>query len=176
MEKTTRNQLKIAIVGPESSGKSTLCKQLSRELNCDWVPEFARKHLTENSNYCQGDLDFMLKKQLLSEKNYKSSILICDTEAISFKVWSFYKYGSTSEYIIEQSLVVDYDFYLLLSPDITYKEDPLRENNDIAERLEIFELFENELKKAKQQYAIVKGQGEKRLENLIHVLQEQKIL
>ncbi len=176
MEKTTRNQLKIAIVGPESSGKSTLCEQLSKELNCECVPEFARKHLTENPNYNQIDLDFMLKQQLLAEKSYSTPILICDTEAISFKVWSIYKYGSASEYVIEQSFAVDYDFYILLFPDLNYEEDPLRENSPLKNRKKLFALFEKELKTAKCRYSVVKGKGKKRFENLIYILQEQKVL
>tara|TARA_R110000868_G_scaffold107025_1_gene292986 strand:- start:483 stop:1013 length:531 start_codon:yes stop_codon:yes gene_type:complete len=176
MEKTTRPQLKIAILGPESSGKTTLCKQLCETLNCDWVPEFARKHLSENPSYVQRDLDYMLEQQLLSENHYKRSLLICDGDPISFKVWSRYKYGSTSEYIEQKILDSPYDYYLLLQPDLPYENDPLRENRSLEDRKELFVLFENELNKHNSSYSIIEGLNKNRLILALKALKQQKII
>lgn len=175
MEKTTRAQIKIAIVGPESSGKTTLCKQLSEILNCDWVPEFARKHLGETARYNQRDLDYMLKQQLLSENMHTHPILICDSEPISFMVWSQYKYGSTSKYIKKMMVDSNYDYYLLLQPDLPYEEDPLRENKSLKNRRELFDLFEGELKNLNLNYSIISGLHKTRLNLALESLQQQKI-
>ncbi|MFT6166056.1 MAG: NadR type nicotinamide-nucleotide adenylyltransferase [Vicingaceae bacterium] len=176
MEKTTQPQFKVAIIGPESSGKTTLCKQLSDTLNCDWVPEFARKHLSENPNYIQIDLDYMLEQQLLSENKYKHHLLICDGDPISFKVWSQYKYGSTSKYIEQMIIDSNYAHFLLLQPDLPYEKDPLRENSSLAPRRELFDLFKNELDKHNLNYSVVDGLNKKRLIVALNSLKEQKII
>jgi len=176
MEKTTRKQLKIAIVGPESSGKSTLCEQLSTELNCDWVPEFARKHLTANPTYLQEDLDYMLKQQLRSENKYHLPVLICDGDPISFSIWSIYKYGSTSKYIEKMVANSAYDHYLLLQPDLPYEEDSLRENSSLKNRKELFYLFEQELIKHHFNYSVINGLNKNRLILALKSLEQQKLI
>tara|TARA_B110000503_G_scaffold143769_1_gene248334 strand:- start:375 stop:905 length:531 start_codon:yes stop_codon:yes gene_type:complete len=176
MDKTTQPQLKVAIIGPESSGKTTLCKQLSDTLSCDWVPEFARKHLSENPIYIQVDLDYMLEQQLLSENNYKHPLLICDGDPFSFKVWSQYKFGSTSEYIEQMIIESNYDHFLLLQPDLPYENDPLRENRLLKDRKVLFALFENELNKHNLSYSIIDGLNKKRLIVALKALRQQKII
>ena len=175
MEKTI-TQIKIAVVGPESSGKTTLCKQLCETLNCEWVPEFARTHLNENTSYNRHDLDFMLKQQLLSENTYNHPILICDGDPISFKVWSQYKFGSTSEYIEQMILDSDYNHYLLLRPDLPYEDDPLRENSSLKNRLELFALFKKELNKFNLKHSIISGSNEIRLNVALNSRRQQKII
>ena len=175
MEKTI-SQIKIAVVGPESSGKTTLCKQLSEKLNCVWIPEFARKHLNATRHYIQDDLDFMVEQQLRSENMTKHPILICDGDPISFKVWSQYKFGSTSEYINQMILGSDYDHYLLLRPDLPYEEDPLRENSSLKNRQELFALFKNELNRFNLKHSVINGLNEIRLNVALKSLQQQKII
>lgn len=176
MEKTFTKQLKIAIVGPESSGKSTLCEQLSKKLNCDWVPEFARTHLSKNPNYVKSDLDFMLQEQLKLERNSDSHILICDGDPISFKVWSMYKFGTTSDFIEEKVRSLTYDHYLLLRPDLPYEEDDLRENSPLKNRKELFQLFESELIRNNLSYSIIDGLNKNRLILSIKSLRKKKLI
>ena len=37
--------IKIVLFGPESTGKTTLAKQLAKHYNTVWVPEYAREYL-----------------------------------------------------------------------------------------------------------------------------------
>jgi nicotinamide riboside kinase len=39
---------KIVVLGPECTGKSTLCEQLATYYKGDWCPEFAREYLKDN--------------------------------------------------------------------------------------------------------------------------------
>lgn len=176
MEKTIDRQIKIAIVGPESSGKTTLCQQLSERIKGDWVPEFAREYLSKKSTYLRRDLDFMLEQQLILEKEHTAPILFCDGDPISFKVWSQYKYGSVSPFIEKMVSTNTYDFFLLLQPDLPYEKDPLRENSSIKNRMELYDLFKNELESQNLNYSIVGSLNENRLNLAIGLLRKEKLL
>ena len=61
---------KIVVIGPESTGKSTLCSQLAAHYNTLWVPEYAREYLEKNgTNYSYDDLLAIAKGQINSEEN-----------------------------------------------------------------------------------------------------------
>jgi NadR type nicotinamide-nucleotide adenylyltransferase len=176
MEETHRKRIKVAIVGPESSGKTTLCKDLSEALNARWVPEFAREQLTINPEYSQEDLDSMLCQQLLNEQKLKTHLLFCDGDPVSFKIWSSYKYGSVSPYIEEMVTKSKYNYYLLLRPDLPYQEDPLRENSSEINRKELFHLFESELIRNKFNYSIVNGKNSARINVALKALRKQNLV
>ena len=178
---------KIAIIGPESSGKSVLAQQLAVHFNEPLVKEYAREHLEKNGTFYEKvDLDFFAKKQRLQAEfdNYRKQIekenaalnnanqfLFCDTNTLSIKVWSLYKYGTCSHYLQTQTENSIYDKSLLLYPDLPYQDDPLREDQPLKNRLELFDLFEQELKKANATYSIIKGLEKDRLDNAIKSLQ-----
>lgn len=42
---------KFVVIGPESTGKSSLCSQLAEHFNTLWVPEYAREYLEKNGTY-----------------------------------------------------------------------------------------------------------------------------
>ena len=153
---------KIIITGPESSGKTTLCENLAKHFKLSFSKEFARFYLEKNGyNYNQTDLLEIAKGQLLSEKNHQ----ILDTDLITIKIWSEYKYGSCDSWILEKinEQKLEQRFYLLCKPDIPWQSDPLRENPDNRE--ELFEIYKMELEQLGLSYSII--EKENRLENAI---------
>src|SRR5437868_9108908 len=67
---------KIVIIGPESTGKSTLCEQLAAHYNTLWCPEYAREYLLKNgTNYSFDDLLTIAKGQIALEEEYTESIV-----------------------------------------------------------------------------------------------------
>jgi len=61
--------IRIAITGPESTGKSTLAAQLARHYNALWVPEYARTHLELlNRPYTANDILLIARRQLQAEE------------------------------------------------------------------------------------------------------------
>jgi nicotinamide riboside kinase len=155
--------MKIAFVGPESSGKSSIIDKLSLELDCLVIPEYAREYLSKiKTNYEYGDLEKIASEQLkqinLVETN---NLLLIDTELIVMKVWSEFKYGKCSNVILSGIEKQNIDFYFLCKPDFPWEYDELRENP--SNRDEIFSIFENELKSYYFKYAILEGDMEQRL-------------
>ena len=154
--------LKIIVTGPESSGKTTLCKALSRHFKIPFTEEYAREYLNNlESDYTQSHLLEIGKGQLLSEHNAQ----ILDTDLITIKIWSEYKYGNCNQWILEQieKQKSKNRIYLLCSPDIPWEGDPQRENPN--DRVELFEIYKQELDNLGHNYFIV--EGENRIENSI---------
>ena len=119
--------LKIITTGPESSGKTTLCKALFQHFNIPFTKEFARFYINKlEREYTQNDLLSIAKGQLESELNSQ----LLDTDLITIKIWSEYKYGNCDKWILTQieKQKSEKRFYLLCKPDIPWQTDNQREN------------------------------------------------
>lgn len=138
MEKA-QNVYKIAVTGPESSGKTTLCRALSVSFGTIWTPEYARYYLPRlGRKYIFSDLVQVGKGQLQWQQRDAGrarGILFCDTDLVGIKVWSDYRFGATDPWILGQLQQNPYDLTLLCHPDIPWTPDPLRENPDDRENL-----------------------------------------
>tara|TARA_B100001094_G_C17757644_1_gene588841 strand:- start:78 stop:575 length:498 start_codon:yes stop_codon:yes gene_type:complete len=160
---------KIVITGPESSGKTTLCESLSKHFKIPYSKEYAREYLQKlNRNYTQDDLTKIAKGQLNFNKNHS----ILDTDLITIKIWSNYKYDRCNKWILEhiERQKSEKRFYLLCKPDIAWTKDPLRENP--KNRMTLFQIYKKELENLNHTYYIVKG--ENRAENAISKILSQK--
>ena len=97
--------MKIILTGPESTGKSTLAKQLAEHYQVDWVAEYARTYIQSlNRLYEEADLAkiAMGQQQRISQKEMKNPpLLFCDTSFLVLKVWAEYKYGRCDEDILK---------------------------------------------------------------------------
>lgn len=165
---------KIAITGPESTGKSMLAKQLAHHYKTAWVREYAREYLDLNGPaYTEKDLLAIAKGQLENETRtlkQASGFLFCDTEFIVMKIWSEVKYGRCHPWILQQVEEHTYDLYLLCDINLPWEYDPLREHPEMRKKL--FELYCRELNTYGFPYFIVSGNGSKRLENAKKIISE----
>ena len=88
---------RVALIGPESTGKSTICEELAKYFNTKWVHEYARDYLSKlNRRYTKEDIIYCAKKQLAIEAELESDankILFSDTELINYKVWLLDVFG-----------------------------------------------------------------------------------
>ncbi len=152
---------KIAIIGPESTGKSTLSQQLAHHFNEPFVPEYGRKYLEENGpKYSKNDLLAISKGMVLWElkmTGIAKNILFCDTDLIMMKVWYEIKFGECHPWVLEKLEKSPYDFYLLCQPDLPWKEDPLRENPGIRD--ELFERYNKNLLQYECDYQVISGKN-----------------
>ena len=157
--------LKIIVTGPESCGKTTLCTQLAKHFKSKIISEYARNFITNlTRNYNQSDLLKIAKGQLSAE-NINGNILFCDTDLITIKIWSLFKYKTCNNWIVHQieKQKKEDRFYLLCRPDIPCQSDSQRENQNNIE--ELFKLYKKELTELDHDYFIV--EGENRRENAI---------
>ena len=154
--------LKIIISGPESSGKTTLCNQLQNHFKKPLVEEYSRKYINNiNRKYTEEDLLQIAKNQYTLEYKENNSLVFCDTDLITIKIWSKYKYGYCHKWILKKIKEQQNEnrFYILCYPDIKWEFDIQRENKENRE--EIFLLYKKELEEQEHNYMIIKGNKRK---------------
>lgn len=164
---------RIAITGPESTGKSLLARQLAKHYNTVWVPEYAREYINNlNRPYNQGDILKIAKGQIKTENEMAAKankILICDTELLVTKIWIEHKYKNCHPWILETIKKHTYDLYLLCNIDLQWQPDPLREHPQIRDYF--LKLYLNELKNRNFIFEIISGLKEDRLKNAIMAIE-----
>lgn len=157
--------IKVGIVGPESTGKTSLAKALAEEYNEPWVPEYAREYLTNlDRPYVQTDLLEIAKGQVNAVRAARPKarrLLFIDTEMNVMRVWSEYKYGTCDPGLLQQWQMNVCDVLLLTHYDVPYEDDPLRENPE--NRAELFKMYHELLQEQGLPFLIVKGTHEERL-------------
>lgn len=158
--------LKIAITGPESSGKSKLAEDISVYYDALMVPEYARTFLEEyGPEYTRDQFLEMANEQHGQMEFYESlaqEMIIYDTEMLVYKIWGSEKYNQDFEVIDRVWGQQDFPLYLLCKPDIAWEEDRLRENQ--GNRDALFIRYQTELMMLKRPYVIIDGQGDVRFE------------
>ena len=117
MEKKVDSIIRIALVGPESTGKTILCEQLAKYYNTVYVPEYARTYFEVHdiNNYDTSDLEIIAKKQLELEAEYlpkANRFLFCDTSLITIKIWCTHKFNKVPSFITKSIKDNDYDLSL----------------------------------------------------------------
>ena len=147
---------KIVVIGPESTGKSTLCERLALHYGTHWCPEYAREFLLTNGmEYTYDDLLVIAKGQLAKEDEYSSmsqggtdpeenrSMLFIDTDMYVMKVWSEFVFGKCHPWILQQVVEREYDLYLLCNTDLPWVSDDLREYPDPVTRDNLFRMYQD---------------------------------
>ena len=178
---------KIVIIGPESTGKSTLTQLLAEHYHTEWCEEYAREYLlTHGTNYSFDDLLTIAKGQVALEDSYQlavsskqlpdkdlrlttydSRLLFIDTDMYVMKVWCEFVFGKCHTYIYEQIAQRGYDLYLLCNIDLPWVQDELREYPDEAPRKELYAIYKNILQNQSVPWVDISGSYEERLKKAI---------
>jgi NadR type nicotinamide-nucleotide adenylyltransferase len=174
MEEALRQEpsdvLKVVIFGPESTGKTTLARDLAAHYKAPWVPEYAREYLQQKwdleQQTCQpGDLLPIAIGQMRLENALTKGadrLLICDTDLLETKVYSEAYYLGYCDPILEKyALENQYDLYLLTGTDVPWEADDLRDKP--GEREKMYKFFQNALETYNRRFVILKGSRETRL-------------
>ncbi|MGL6268689.1 MAG: AAA family ATPase [Chitinophagaceae bacterium] len=176
--------LKVVIIGPESTGKSTLCEELAQYYDASWCPEFAREYLlTYGTDYRYEDLLTIAKGQLAMEDEYsmlagnnqrlqkkqviENPLLFIDTDMYVLKVWSEFVFNKCHQWIIDQIVERKYDLYLLCHTDIPWEKDELREYPDLETREKLFHMYKDILINQPVPWANISGTDAERLQKAI---------
>jgi NadR type nicotinamide-nucleotide adenylyltransferase len=174
---------KIVIIGPESTGKSTLAEQLSSHYETAWCPEFAREYLLSNGKeYSYDDLLTIAKGQLTLEDEYTSSLeehslplledggnipLFIDTDMYVMKVWSEFVFGSCHRFILDNIVSRKYDLYLLCNTDLPWIKDELREYPDLETRQKLYHIYKDIMINQNTPWIDISGSDAERLATAI---------
>ncbi|WP_299682515.1 ATP-binding protein [uncultured Tenacibaculum sp.] len=183
MEKRLRQQensiIKVVLFGPESTGKTTLSRQLAKHYNTKWVPEYAREYLQDKWNreqkICeQEDIIPIAEGQITLENNLAekaNNVLICDTDLLETKVYSEEYYGGFVDDLLDKAAIENsYDLYFLTYIDTPWEADDLRDRPE--QREEMFKAFKNALEKYDRPYVLLKGDKETRFKKAVKLIDE----
>jgi NadR type nicotinamide-nucleotide adenylyltransferase len=170
---------KVVIIGPESTGKSTLCENLAAHFKTIWVKEYAREYLLKNgTDYSFENLFEIATGQLHGEDeaiknlNNDCEIVFIDTDMYVMKVWSEFVFNKCDNRILNEILKREYDLYLLCNTDLPWAKDELREYPDNATREKLFLFYKEEMTEQQTPWVIINGIGEERLRNAIDAVEK----
>ena len=162
---------KVALIGPESTGKSELSVALAHHFKGDFVPEYARNYIENlKQSYTFNDVCIIAQKQIELQNVYlnknNQAVVFFDTELIITKVWFEYCYNTVPEFVEKNLSEPYFDLYLLCYPDIPWIPDPVREHGG-DERMFFYEWYKREIELMGVPYTIIDGIGEIRTNNAI---------
>ena len=173
------NQLKrIVAIGPESTGKSTLCKKLATHYNTVWVPEYAREFLEIHKEYNYDDLLTIAKGQvkledetalsfqqstISNQQSANSYPLFIDTDMYVMQVWCEYVYNRCHNWILSQIATRKYDGYLLCNIDLPWEQDGMREYPDKKTREKLYHYYRELMINQPVRWIDISGNHEERL-------------
>lgn len=169
------NLIKVVLYGPESTGKTTLARQLAQHYNTLWVPEYAREYLQDKwdrvkQTCAPEDLLPIAEGQMRLENSLSdeaSRLLICDTDLLETKVYSEAYYLGYCDPLLEKyALENTYSLYFLTYIDTPWEKDDLRDKP--AEREWMFAYFKDTLEQYHRNFVILKGTREQRLASAIN--------
>lgn len=164
---------RVAITGPESTGKSMIAAQLAEHYHTIWVPEYARTYIGAlDRPYSLDDILVIAKEQVTVEQTLidkANGLLFIDTELIVTKIWSEHVFGVCSSWIREGIEKQHYDLYLLMGIDLPWEPDPQREHPH--QRDYLYNLYFNELKTRNLPFVEIHGLGQERVASAIEAVE-----
>lgn len=162
--------IRVGVIGPESTGKSTLCEELAERCGYRCIKEYARTYVEKLGRPYTYDDVLQIARQQLEElrATYPEPVVLYDTELIITKVWMQYVYGKVAPEVVRAIQEQPMDMYLIMLPDIAAEPDPVRENLDKREYL--LNLYVDEVKQTKRPYYLIGGQGEARTRAAMEVI------
>jgi len=184
---------KIVVIGPESTGKSTLCRQLAQHYDTLWCPEYAREYLiAHGAKYTYDDLLIIAKGQIELEDDYTQRVinaqnrvkdnspalthdrpgvqprlLFIDTDMYVMKVWCEFVFGKCHPYILEQIAKRQYDLYLLCNIDLEWTFDELREYPDLRRRQSLYAIYKQILLNQQTPWLEISGNYDERFQKAV---------
>ncbi len=170
---------KIVVLGPESTGKSTLCEQLAAHYKSSWVPEYARTYLQDtNNSYVYDDLWQIAQGQQLSIENAEKNYLLMHPEAHSdnpppyplfidtdlhvIRIWSEISFNKCDNRILSRIAQSKVDLFLLCNTDLPWEPDPLREYPDLNMRKIVYAYYKDAMVNQAVKWVDIHGDGEQR--------------
>ncbi|WP_201501219.1 AAA family ATPase [Psychrobacter cibarius] len=178
---TPKSVINVAILGAESTGKTTLCRDLAAHFGCPWVPEYMRtylqakwdkEHLTctweDLLPIAQGQIELENKLAEQAAQSDHNHYLFCDTSLFELMVYSNWYYGDCPKALTNAALTHHYDLILLTEVDIPWVADDLRDSPH--QRDEISAYFESQLTRHQKPFHRIGGDRDERVQQVLEWL------
>ena len=164
---------RLTLIGPESTGKTTLAIALAKYYQTSWAPEYLReysqKKWEETGIICEwSDLLPILQGSLKNEQEAAAQacgFVVLDTNPLTLEIYAKLYYNKVPEAIKKAAADrPENEFYILTNTDVPWEFDVLRDREN--ERDHILNLMESELLQRKLSYLLVSGSIEERLNQI----------
>jgi NadR type nicotinamide-nucleotide adenylyltransferase len=179
--------VRIAVFGPESTGKTQLAEKLARHFGASLVPEYARERWEEQGGFLAlEDMLPVAREQWRREDEAvraaaachplddKRRLVICDTDALTTMLWSDLLYGTTPPELRRgaEKRCRDYALYLLLDTDVPFAPDPQRCFPDPDDREKCRRIWHGALERRHLPYVWIRGDWAERERAAIAAVEE----
>lgn len=173
--------IKIVLVGPESTGKTTLSKLLGEHFDTLWTREYLRefseeklknkkKSIEKSDNYTIVKNQIFLENEALTRAN---RFLFCDTNFVQTMIYSELYFGESDGFFTECIDNLKYDLYLLTGIDVDWEADGIRDAP--FEREKHYEYFKKRLTELNKPFIEISGNKEERLQKAVQVTNDLEL-
>lgn len=170
---------RVLIFGPESTGKTTLARQLAEHFQTNWVAEWARELIESQGNVIdEEDIPAIVAGQIEREEEAALScnrLLFCDTDVVTTTIYARHFYGRCAPWVqrLADERIGRYDLILFCETDIPWQQDPQRDAQHAQPEFRSYfrALFEAELRSRRLPFEIVRGSGEERVRNAVRLVE-----
>ncbi|MDB5706331.1 MAG: hypothetical protein JWN66_3447 [Sphingomonas bacterium] len=163
----------ICLHGPESTGKSTLARQLADHFETALMPEYGRTWCeTFGTDLVMADLVAIAQTHDAMTESLKRRCnrrLIADTDPLMTAVWADMLFGARDPWFDRWDRPAD--LYLLLDVDLPWIDDGTRLFGSADARARFFDLSRAELDRRGVRWALVGGEGEARFANALAAIE-----
>ena len=150
---------RVCLFGPESTGKSTLSRDLAAHFDTAYVAEFARTLLDLKGGVCErDDIPLIARGQAAAEDSLArkaNRVLFCDTDVLTTTIWSEVFFGDCPASIRQAADRRTYDLYLLMDIDVPWVDD--RQRNLAHRREEFLDRCRQALDVRRRPYHVIRG-------------------
>ncbi len=153
---------RIAIYGPESTGKTQLAGKLAAHFGVPLVAEYARERWDQQGALVLEDMLPIAREQWRREDAAvagATGLVICDTDALTTMLWSDLLYGTCPDELRRgaEKRCRNYALYLLLDIDTPFAPDPQRCFPDPADREKCLRIWRGALERRSLPFKIIRG-------------------
>lgn len=165
---------RVALLGAESTGKTTLARRLAERFDTVWVPEYGRAYCENRDalTLTSADLDAIARGQIRDEEaaaRLAERVLICDTDLRTTATWSDLTVGTRSPWLARVAAEQTYSHVLLMAADVPWIADGIRVLSDQRDRHT--EMLVHELRVTAQPFTWIRGSFEERYAQAVAVLE-----
>lgn len=125
---------RVAILGAESSGKSTLAAALAAHYETLWVPEYLREFVEEKERVPRECDQYPIARTQMQHEDAAAAkanrFLFCDTTPLMTAIYSRWYWNRVDAQLSQLEQRHDYAYTLVTAPDSPWEADGLQRESE----------------------------------------------